>query len=413
MVLPACDARRYVRGRWGNQPGAAAVRTIAGVATLLLGAACYADSKQRAPVLPSFDVRVAVQPMPVTSMGTRQLVYELHFANFWHVPLALRRVEVLDARDSRVLAAFHEGDLECRFERPGSLAAGADPLEVGPAMLGMLYLEIPLQGGVQPQILEHRIASVVAASRMYGEEPELSVVQGFASQVRTDLPVSLGPPLRGGPWVAFYHPSLNRGHRRVVYAVDGHARIPGRFAVDWVKLDAQGQRAAGDDDSIVNWHGYGADVLAVADGLVVATRNDVTESATRSGQPELPLADGTGNFVTLELARGRFAAYEHLKPGSIRVERGQKVKRGQVIAAVGYTGHSMGPHLHFHLADANSPLGAEGLPFVVEDFELIGSYPGFESAGRQPWTPLGPAVKPRRTDEIPAPFAVVGFHDQP
>lgn len=44
--------------------------------------------------------------------------------------------------------------------------------------------------------------------------------------------VVLGPPLRGGPWAAVYDPMLDRGHRRVLYAIDGAARIPGRFAID-------------------------------------------------------------------------------------------------------------------------------------------------------------------------------------
>src|SRR5262252_10747196 len=29
------------------------------------------------------------------------------------------------------------------------------------------------------------------------------------------------------------------------------------------------------------------------------------------------------------------------------------------------------PHLHFHLADANSPLESEGLPYVLESFEQL------------------------------------------
>lgn len=58
-----------------------------------------------------------------------------------------------------------------------------------------------------------------------------------------------------------------------------------------------------------------------------------------------------------------------MQPGSLRVKLGDKVRRGQVLGLVGNSGNSTEPHLHFHLADANSPLGAEGLPYVLDSFE--------------------------------------------
>src|SRR3546814_3208759 len=92
----------------------------------------------------------------------------------------------------------------------------------------------------------------------------------------------------------------------------------------------------------------------------------MVESATISAHPENALGDATGNYVALDLGDGRHAFYEHLKPGSIRVVPGQRVRRGEVIAELGFTGDSTGPHLHFHVADAPSPLGAEGLPFEID-----------------------------------------------
>ncbi|MPZ19151.1 MAG: peptidoglycan DD-metalloendopeptidase family protein [Luteitalea sp.] len=234
-------------------------------------------------------------------------------------------------------------------------------------------------------------------------------VQGAHIQVRDESPPVLGPPLRGGPWAAIHHPSWARGHRRFLYAVDGRARIPGRFAIDWVRLDAKGRKARGDQDVIANWLGYGADVLAVANATVAATRDNVAESARISTHPTHPLQDATGNYVALDLGNGRYAFYEHLESGSVRVARGQRVHRGQVIAGLGFTGHSTGPHLHFHVADANSPLGAEGMPFVLERFEVLGSYEDIDLLGKAPWTPLGNAAKSMRTAERPAPNVVVSF----
>jgi murein DD-endopeptidase len=161
-------------------------------------------------------------------------------------------------------------------------------------------------------------------------------------------------------------------------------------------------------DVVANWLGEGAEVLAVTDGVVAAVRDDVAESERISTHPRLPQEDATGNYIALEVGDGRFVFYEHLQPGTLRVRPGQRVRRGDVIATVGFTGHSTGPHLHLHVADANSPLGAEGVPFVLERFELLGGYDDSARLGTAPWIPLsaGPAM---RSGERPAPNVVIRF----
>lgn len=375
-------------------------------ATTALGAE-YTATAATSPLRQSFDMQVPVPPTPVTVAGTPQLVYELHLTNFAREPLVLQRVEVLDADDAAVIADLRHDALDHRLDRPGAASTDAGPSTVAPGGVGVLYLELSVEDGRVPGALEHRISYHVA----HEDPPQLAFVQGGHVRVQPDSPVVLTPPLRGGPWVATYFSSRHpvRSHRRFLYAVDGRARIPGRFAIDWVLLDANGRRADGDQDEVANWYGYGVDVLAVADGVVVAARDDVAESATLSDHPQHPLEDATGNYVTLDLGGGRYAAYEHLQPGSVRVTVGEQVGRGQVIGSIGFTGHSMGPHLHFHVADANSPLGAEGLPFVLDEFTVLGSYDDFAALDNVPWTPLDEADRARRTEELPAPNVVVEF----
>jgi murein DD-endopeptidase MepM/ murein hydrolase activator NlpD len=38
------------------------------------------------------------------------------------------------------------------------------------------------------------------------------------------------------------------------------------------------------------------------------------------------------------------------------------------VGLVGNSGNSSEPHLHFHLSDANSPLGSEGIPYALALF---------------------------------------------
>jgi hypothetical protein len=78
--------------------------------------------------------------------------------------------------------------------------------------------------------------------------------------------------------------------------------------------DADGRTTRYDVDVVADWLGRGAGVLAVVDGVVVATCDDVPESDTVSGHPKLTLADSTGN-VTLEHGGGRCTSCERLRPG--------------------------------------------------------------------------------------------------
>ena len=359
-------------------------------------AACL-HARAAAPVRESFDLQVPTQPAPVLVDGTQRLVYELHLTNFAREPLSPVSVEILDEND-HMLASFSEAALASRLAQIN----GAPVAAIAPGMRSVAYLEFDLPAGTPPRTISHRVAYRTADGPSF-------LVEGANTTIEQATAVKLGAPLRGGPWAAIHSPDWPRGHRRVLYTVDGRARIPGRFAIDWVKLDESGRTAKGDVDVVGNAYGYGAEVLAVADAVVAATRDDMSESISVSAHPKHALGDATGNYVALDLGDGRFAFYEHLKPGSLQVKPGQRVKRGEIIGALGFTGDSTGPHLHFHVADANSPLGAEGLPFVFERFEVLGSYPDIGALGSKPWTPPEPGQALQRDGEIPASNVVVRF----
>ncbi len=170
----------------------------------------------------------------------------------------------------------------------------------------------------------------------------------------------------------------------MLYAVNGAAHIPGRFAIDWIKVDHQGRYVHGEEDKATHWLSYGAEVLAVADGVIASARDDILEnpSVTANASNKVPLEQASGNYVSLDLGDGRHVFYEHLKPRSVRVKPGEHVRRGQVIGQLGYTGESTGPHLHLHVADANLPLSAEGIPYAFQRFKLLGVYASIEAFGK-------------------------------
>jgi hypothetical protein len=368
-----------------------------------------AAASQRPPLVQSVDIQIPAAPMPVTIAGTRHLGYELHVTNFRPFDVVLNRLEIIDAdRGSRV-AELRDSQLAATLGRVGTRADASNPQTIAAGGRTIVYLWLPLQDGVAtPARLQHRIE----LDLMRPSGRERTVVTDGGCTVRSGQPIVLSAPVRGGPWVALYDPTMLGGHRTAVYTLDGRARIPARFAVDWVKLADDATYARGDATSITNWHGYGSDVLAVADGVIAEAVDDMPEGATLSeATGPLALENASGNYVALDLGGGRYAFYEHLKHGSITVKRGDRVKSGQVLGLLGNSGSSSsGPHLHFHVGDASTELAAEGLPYVFRSFEVVGGFDdiGAFKAGER-WKPALPTAAGKRSKELPAANTVIIF----
>ena len=64
--------------------------------------------------------------------------------------------------------------------------------------------------------------------------------------------------------------------------------------------------------------------------------------------------------------------YAHMQKDSVTVQVGDHVKRGQVLGKLGNTGNTSAPHLHFQLMAGPSALGAQGVPYLIDSFQLAG-----------------------------------------
>lgn len=349
------------------------------------------------------DMHISFVPGPVVISGRSTFYYELHLTSSADDTIGLRKIEMLDNSDSAAIASIEGEDLKNRYAGIGVLQKNKEA-RLPPGSSGVIYIELALQKEKLPAQLSHRIELEVLRG---GVKKTLSI-RGAAIPLSQKPPLVVGPPLGPGLWTAVYDPSWERGHRRVFYTVNGKARIPGRFAIDFIRMDSLGRYANGDENVIKNWYGYGVDVLAVSDGIVASIRDDFPESNTLSEHPAYTPDKATGNFISLDLGNDHLAFYEHLKPGSIRVKPGQKVKKGDIIASLGFTGQTTGPHLHFHIADGNSPLGAEGIPFVFDHFTVSGAYNDLETFGKARWIP-GKDPAATIVKERPAPNTVIKF----
>src|SRR4030095_11727688 len=269
---------------------------------------------------------------------------------------------------------------------------------IGGGMRAVVYSWVTLDAGdAAPPVLQHQLTFKVAS---WPEEMSLSI-PGVAVASK---PIVISPPLAGDGWLAANGPANTSGHRRAMIPVEGGVHIAQRFAIDWVQLWPEGGTFKGDRLDNKNYRCYGTEALAVADGIVVAVKDGIPENVPGANSRAVPITLETvgGNHVIIDLGGGRYAFYAHLQPGKIRVKVGDKVKRGQTVGLVGNSGNSTEPHLHFHISDANSPLGSDGLPYVFPSFEVQGKGWG--------WKPTGPSASTeKRVNEMPLENEVVWF----
>lgn len=91
-----------------------------------------------------------------------------------------------------------------------------------------------------------------------------------------------------------------------------------------------------------------APVLECHRGLDIPCREGAAVVATRAGTVlRASLAGSAGNLIEIRHDDGSKSRYMHLS--SFAVRAGDVVTGGQVIGAVGTTGRSTGPHLHFEI----------------------------------------------------------------
>lgn len=92
---------------------------------------------------------------------------------------------------------------------------------------------------------------------------------------------------------------------------------------------------------------HGKDVVAPSDGTVVFAG----------------LEGGYGNVLVVDHGYGIKTRYGHL--AAIKVKAGERVQRGQVVAALGNTGRSTGPHLHYEVRVNGVPQNPR--KFILEE----------------------------------------------
>lgn len=308
-------------------------------------------------------LRVPTPPGVIQGGGQRHLVYELSIRNTGGSAVVLKQIDVVGP--AAPLASYSNRDL-------AALLAGTK-INSGTGVLAYLWITLGSDATI-PASIKHKVT-------FESGDP----IEGAEIAVASAAPPILGPPLRGEGWRAANGPANSSPHRRAAIPIEGQSYLAQRFAIDWIRLNAHGNMQSGNRKVNENYFGHGSDVLAVADAVVVKIKDGIPENVPGETSRAVPITMETvgGNFIILDIGGGSYAFYAHLKPGSLKVKAGDRVRRGQVLALLGNSGNSTAPHLHFHVADRAEPLQSNGLPYVLDAFEVRAKGQQFEKRQNQ------------------------------
>lgn len=191
-------------------------------------------------------------------------------------------------------------------------------------------------------------------------------VVSLRSSVRPEGPELFVLPVAGRIWVWDGHDYLS-AHRRWDYT-DPEAREQGitsnpmRYAYDLVALDQHGRHHAGDGSRNEDYLGFGSSVRAPAAGTIVGVVDHRPDDRSQEhGESRYDPNFLLGNRVIIDHRDGTFSHLAHIRQHSAVVGTGRQVEAGDPLAAIGNSGSSRFPHLHYQRVDAPTMHG-EGVP---------------------------------------------------
>jgi murein DD-endopeptidase MepM/ murein hydrolase activator NlpD len=323
-------------------------------------------------------------PLDTAHSATSLVLQNIALLNTGGQPVAVDRLDIELLRegvalDRRTLASE---DLARAAASTGSLiSSGMTKLVAFQFCDGALLGDsLPASGAtLQPG------QAILLSQQVFAWRGKRDSVRISASGASLTLPIDAGtsPPIRwplsGGPWYVA-GASFHTTHRWAV---------PEQFALDIVKLGADGRSHRGTGAALTDFHAYGADILATAGGRVVKVIRAASEDPPllrKPGETMEAYFGRIGEAQAVRLAAGEaavmgetliidhgdsvFAVYAHLKPGSAKVREGQTVAAGQRIAKLGNSGNSTEPHLHFQLCDRPSALNCSAVAPAFAGIDL-------------------------------------------
>lgn len=315
-------------------------------------------------------LRVRTQPDPVfveIREGDENWHYHLVLANPHESEIELQEIRVRHVREGRIVE-------ETRLDAPAigqALEGGSNRL---PPRGETRWRDHAGHRERAPESIEYVIFFRVGERLL--QQTERVLLLRYRQKTRFTLPFN-------GVWRVWRGHDVFEGHRQradaqafaydFIYERGGSDR---RSPEARVRMRRAPSARGGAAWSLADFYAFGRKVLAPADGRVVRAvdgepdRPPVTTRLRRAQPVEGDPRRVYGNYIVIDHGHGEFSLLAHLRRGSLRVKRGDRVRRGQVLAECGNSGASAQPHLHFHVMDGPDPMRSRGVPVRFESYRL-------------------------------------------
>lgn len=204
-------------------------------------------------------------------------------------------------------------------------------------------------------VLKFRIHNKAQLNPVYIQQnsPEKNLYShvNFIERFGREAPIPIHLPFHG-EWI------VTQGHNGSLTH-----KSSWRHAWDFEIADDDGKTFRSKGDFPDDYYCYNKNIIAPADGVI----EEIVDSIADNIIGEKNLEYNWGNTIVIKHSDYLYSKLSHLKPNSIEVKEGQKVKRGDLLAKCGNSGNSPYPHLHFQL-QATPHIGSSTLDYPISNY---------------------------------------------
>lgn len=227
-------------------------------------------------------------------------------------------------------------------------------------------------------VLKFRVDNRIGLSTIFWQQnsPEKNLYNftNFHERFGDNSPIPIYLPFLG-EW------TVTQGH-------DGEFTHKGnwRHAWDFEIKDDENKTYTNEGDFPEDYYCFDKNILAPADGIVESVVDDISDNPITVKN----LEKNWGNSIIIKHTDFLYSNLCHLKQGSIIPKAGDKVKKGELIAKCGNSGHSPYPHLHFQI-QSTPHIGSTTIDYQISNLWM--KYQGKEKLMAVANPPLDAVVK--------------------